>query len=94
MLWIIIGVLLLSIILSNINQLREDNKRTNKILVKIAKEMGLIPEPSVNEEIKSLILDGKKIKAIKMYRESTGLGLVDAKRDIDLLSEKLKNQEI
>jgi len=34
--WIIIGVLLLSSILTGINQLRNDIKRTNKILEKIA----------------------------------------------------------
>ncbi|MBU3146294.1 ribosomal protein L7/L12 [Clostridium sp. CF012] len=87
--WIIIGVLLLSSILTGINQLRNDIKRTNKVLEKIAKQIG-VPETAVDDEIKSLVIDGKKIKAIKMYRQTTGLGLKEAKEQIDLLSEKLK----
>ena len=88
--WIIIGIFLLSSILTGINQLRNDNKRTNNILEKIAKQIG-VPEIYVDDEIKSLVIDGKKIKAIKMYRQATGLGLKEAKEQIDLLSGKLKN---
>lgn len=88
--WIIIGALLLSSILTGINQLRNDIKRTNKTLEKISKQIG-VPETSVDDEIKSLVIDGKKIEAIKMYRQTTGLRLKEAKEQIDLLSEKLKN---
>ena len=87
--WMIIGVLLLSSILKGINQLRNDFKRTNKILEKIAKQIG-VPETTVDDEIKGLVLEGEKIKAIKMYRRTTGLGLKEAKEQIDILGEKLK----
>ncbi|GKU24983.1 50S ribosomal protein L7/L12 [Clostridium folliculivorans] len=88
--WIIIGALLLSTILSSINQLQNDVKRTNEILIRIAKQIG-VPETSVDDEIESLILEGKKIKAIKVYRQSTRSGLKEAKEHIDLLCEKLKS---
>ena len=87
--WMSIGVLLLSSILKGINQLRNDFKRTNKILEKIAKQIG-VPETTVDDEIKGLVLEGEKIKAIKMYRRTTGLGLKEAKEQIDILGEKLK----
>ncbi|MBK5243382.1 hypothetical protein [Clostridium sp.] len=54
--WIIIGVMLLSSILTGIQQLRNDSKRTIKILEKIAKQIG-VPEISVDDEIKSLVVD-------------------------------------
>jgi ribosomal protein L7/L12 len=90
-LWIIIGIMLLSSILTGIQQLRNDSKRTIKILGEIAKQIG-VPETPVDDEIKNLVVEGKKIKAIKMYRQATGLGLKEAKENIDLLSEKLKNR--
>lgn len=90
-LWIIIGIMLLSSILTGIQQLRNDSKRTIKILGEIAKQIG-VPETPVDDEIKNLVIEGKKIKAIKMYRQATGLGLKEAKENIDLLSEKLKNR--
>lgn len=88
--WIIAGATLLFSILSSINQLQNDVKHTNKILEKIAKQIG-VPEPPVDAEINALVLEGKKIQAIKLYRQATGLGLKEAKEHIDLLSEKLKD---
>lgn len=79
-----IGVLLLSSIGTGISQLRKDIKNTNTILEKIAKQIG-VPEPSVDEEIKNLVANGEKIKAIKKYRDLTGVGLKEAKDYIDKL---------
>ncbi len=64
--------------------MRNDIKRTNSILEKIAKQIG-VPEPPVDDEIKTLIAEGNKIKAIKRYREITGVGLKEAKDYIDKL---------
>jgi len=88
--WITLGILLLSGISTGINQMRNDIKRTNTILESIAKQIG-VPEPSVDDEIIKLIEDGKKIKAIKIYRQTTGLGLKESKEYIDMLSKKLNN---
>ncbi len=88
--WIVLAILLLSGISTAINQIRNDIRHTNRILEKIAKQIG-VAEPPIDDEIKNLVEEGKKIKAIKIYRQATGVGLKEAKEYIDLLSEKLKN---
>ncbi len=82
--WIIFGFGALISISSAISQLRNDIKRTNSILEKIAKQMDVL-EPHVDDEIKDLVLKGKKIAAIKRYREISGVGLKEAKDYIDNL---------
>ncbi len=82
--WWIIPLLVLILISfsSSINQLRNEIKRTNTILEKIAKQIG-VPEPPVDSVIRNLVAEGKKIEAIKRYREITGVGLKEAKDYID-----------
>lgn len=85
--WISIGAL--SLVLITIGQLRSDIVRMNITLEKISKHLGItdtVPE-NIDSELKSLISEGKKIKAIKLYRQSTGIGLKEAKEYIDRLSE-------
>jgi hypothetical protein len=47
---------------------------------------------NMNSELKNLIEEGKKIKAIKKYRMITGLGLKEAKEYVDLLSQQSLNK--
>jgi large subunit ribosomal protein L7/L12 len=42
-----------------------------------------LPAGAVPPELLALILSGKKIQAIKMYRQMTGMGLKDAKDIVD-----------
>lgn len=44
-----------------------------------------------DEEIQRLLLSGKKIQAIKLYREQTGVGLKEAKNTIDALERLLRS---
>ncbi|WP_253198424.1 ribosomal protein L7/L12 [Clostridium gasigenes] len=44
---------------------------------------------NIDVELKNLIEQGEKIKAIKRYRIVTGLGLKEAKDYVDSLSEKI-----
>ncbi|MBU3178889.1 50S ribosomal protein L7/L12 [Clostridium estertheticum] len=81
----LMGIGLLIGIEGNISLIRSDIKRININVNRIAKQVG-VPD-TVTDELKSLLLEGKGIKAIKRYREVTGLGLVEAKEYIDLLSE-------
>ena len=86
----IIVVAVLINIVSIISQLRSDVARLNVTLDKIAKQIG-VPDTvlaNIDAELKSLISEGKKIKAIKKYRTVTGLGLKEAKEYVDLLSEQ------
>ncbi|MCM1990064.1 ribosomal protein L7/L12 [Oceanirhabdus seepicola] len=46
---------------------------------------------NMNIELKSLIAEDKKIKAIKKYRMVTGVGLKEANEYIDLLSKENLN---
>ena len=72
-------------IVSSISQIRSDIKRININLNKIAEQVG-VPD-TITDELKNLILEGKKVEAIKRYRIATGLGLKEAKEYIDFLSE-------
>jgi len=72
-------------IVSSISQMRSDITRININLNKIAEQVG-VPD-TITDELKSLILEGKKVESIKKYRIATGLGLKEAKEYIDSLSK-------
>ena len=44
------------------------------------------------KEITETIFSGRKIQAIKLYREATGLGLAEAKSFIEELTAELREQ--
>ncbi|MFJ7155165.1 ribosomal protein L7/L12 [Streptomyces sp. NPDC101118] len=44
------------------------------------------PEPAGLDRVRALLRDGKKIEAIKVYRELTGEGLKEAKDAVEKLS--------
>ena len=84
--WLIVGILLASKVIDS-SLLRSEISRLNLTLDKIAKHIGVFDAVTeeINEELKSLILEGKRIKAIKKYRMVTGLGLKESKEYIDSL---------
>jgi hypothetical protein len=45
---------------------------------------------AASEPIRALVMRGKKIEAIKLYREQTGLGLKQAKDYIDALERQMR----
>ncbi|MBN1042250.1 50S ribosomal protein L7/L12 [Clostridium botulinum] len=79
------GLGLLMWIVSNISQMKNDISRININLNKIDNQVG-VPN-TINDEIKNLILEGKKVEAIKKYRIITGIGLKEAKEYIDSLNK-------
>ncbi|MBZ9609431.1 50S ribosomal protein L7/L12 [Clostridium estertheticum] len=91
-------VLTVSSIVNTISMMRIDIAQMNRTLSMIAdkvgvpSKIGLPGEMRVSDEtmaeLKSLILEGKNIKAIKKYRMATGIGLIEGKDYIDALSEK------
>lgn len=87
--WLIFGMGAILSLLSVISQLRNDVARINITLDKIAKQVGVTDTAiqNIDGELKDLISQGKKVKAIKKYRMVTGIGLKEAKEYIDLLSE-------
>jgi ribosomal protein L7/L12 len=46
----------------------------------------------INNEIIAALIDGKKIAAIKLFREATGAGLKESKEAIDVLIDELSKE--
>ncbi|PRR82255.1 hypothetical protein CLVI_19150 [Clostridium vincentii] len=72
------------IILSRINYKRESKSNQSEVTDAVLKNMDI--------ELRNLIAEGEKIKAIKKYRMVTGLGLLEAKEYVDLLGEEKSNK--
>ena len=62
-------------------------KHMDKKLDQIMDYLG-IENVNIDEELKELIADNKKIPAIKRLRQETGMGLKEAKEYVDNLDEK------
>ncbi|MED0936154.1 hypothetical protein COE20_17905 [Bacillus cereus] len=61
-------------------------KRMEDRLQLITKEMGIVDrEPEINKELRQLIEEGKKVKAVKRVREAFGFSLLEAKQYVDKL---------
>jgi ribosomal protein L7/L12 len=52
---------------------------------------GLTPEQT--REIAEVLAEGRKIEAIKLYREATGRGLAEAKAFVDALIPRLLEED-
>ncbi len=63
--------------------------RLEKRISSIEARLG-IERDTGREEVVSLILEGKIINAIKLYREQTGIGLLEAKRVVEQIGRDLK----
>jgi len=70
---------------SSISLMRKDINRINANINKIAKQVG-VPD-TITDELKRLLIEGRKIEAIKRYRMATGAGLIEAKEYVDSLSK-------
>ena len=68
-------------------------KRLEKMLEALLARLDIEPEEveppasQIDPAIRSALLQGNKILAIKLYREQTGLGLKDSKDAIDALEQ-------
>lgn len=76
---------------SEISKLNVEIKRINRKTDKIMDALNIseYDYDLIDNELKNMISDKGKIKAIKRYRELTGVGLKEAKEYIDKLDEKL-----
>ncbi len=48
------------------------------------------PAPPCSARVQRLVADGQIIAAVKVHRQETGLGLADAKADVDLCQAVLR----
>lgn len=76
-----VGILSL---ISSVNTLQKQVSLMNLKLDRIAKQVGA-EEPNIDNELRSLIVAGKKVKAVKELRDVTGMGLKEAKEYVDKL---------
>ena len=101
----IIGMLILMLMLlgilvtmcSNLSEMKTQLCKVNKELEKMALHIGAeevnhINDEKVLESLKDLVKKGRKISAIKKYRNITGKGLKESKEKIDNFYETLKSQ--
>ncbi|GAA3794198.1 hypothetical protein GCM10022403_030070 [Streptomyces coacervatus] len=73
---------------SRISRAEKRTARVEHKLDLILDHLGLREPEPWSDEVDALLRDGKKIQAIKAYREATGAGLREAKEAVDKL-EKL-----
>ncbi|MET8898179.1 hypothetical protein [Streptomyces albogriseolus] len=60
--------------------------RVERKLDTVMRHLGLEEEVPRKDEILALVRDGKQVQAIKLYRDATGAGLLEAKQAVDALS--------
>ncbi|MCM3570523.1 ribosomal protein L7/L12 [Neobacillus mesonae] len=70
-------------ILNKLNRIEQQISGTKKTVIDQDLKQIEMEDSLIEEEIRQLLLDGKKIKAVKRVRERTGLSLVEAKQYVD-----------
>ncbi|MFF5799952.1 hypothetical protein [Streptomyces albogriseolus] len=60
--------------------------RVERKLDVVMRHLGLEEEVPRRDEILALVRDGKQVQAVKLYREATGAGLLEAKQAVDAMS--------
>ncbi|MEV5440142.1 ribosomal protein L7/L12 [Streptomyces sp. NPDC052682] len=80
-------VLLLALVTlqSRIAQAERRAVRVERKLDRILDHLGLREDEPWRDEVEALVRDGRRIQAIKVYREATGVGLAEAKEAVDRL---------
>ncbi|CAL9489404.1 hypothetical protein ACWDMR_28590 [Streptomyces althioticus] len=71
------------------SQLTRSDRRVARVerkLDAVMRHLGLEEEVPRKDEILALVRDGKQVQAIKLYRETTGAGLREAKQAVDAMS--------
>lgn len=85
--WMLIAILVIQIF-SISRQERQTTARLWRLEEKldaIARALEIQPPAAAEEQVAALVRAGRKIEAIKRYREQTGVGLKEAKDYVDSL---------
>jgi hypothetical protein len=84
--WIALAILGMTICLAVVQGRAQDRLvRLERKVDALLKQAGIDPTPPVSQEVGDLARQGKKIEAIKLYREQTGAGLAEAKEQVEAL---------
>ena len=83
------------VLMMNVSNQKDQIKILNNKLNKIINHLGIEDEElnKINDELNKLIIEGQKVKAVKLYRMTTGVGLKESKEYIDALADKLSNEQ-
>ncbi|OYN92011.1 ribosomal protein L7/L12 [Parenemella sanctibonifatiensis] len=68
-------------------RVRSQQHLIDQLAQHVGLDLGTIDPYAVSQEVRDLVAQGKKIEAIKLYREQTGVGLADAKRAVEDATE-------
>lgn len=81
------------VLMMNVSNQKDQIKILNNKLNKIINHLEIEDDDlnKINDELNKLIIEGKKVKAVKLYRMTTGAGLKESKEYIDALADKLSN---
>ena len=76
------GIILVLILVDAVNRARTRQLR----------ESGVLPQPGqgTDSDVERLLMLGRKISAIKLYREINGVDLKTAKQSVEKLAKKLQ----
>lgn len=72
-------------------------RRLERCVEAVALHLGvaLPPEPvEGSPAVRQLVREGKQIKAIKLHRDETGLGLADAKAAVERIAASVADEEV
>ncbi|MFF7854470.1 ribosomal protein L7/L12 [Streptomyces sp. NPDC007904] len=80
-------VVLLGILTVQSGLSRTDRRiaRVERRLDQVLAHLGIDEDLPRRDEIERLVREGRKVQAVKVYREATGAGLVEAKEAVDRL---------
>lgn len=83
------------VLMMNVSNQKDQIKILNNKLNKIINHLEIEDDElnKINDELNKLIIEGKKVKAVKLYRMTTGAGLKESKEYIDALADKLSNEQ-
>ncbi|WP_286230873.1 ribosomal protein L7/L12 [Neobacillus mesonae] len=82
--FIFIAILIVFFGVSILNKLNTiEQKLTGTKKITLEKKQNEFDDSLLREEVRQLLLEGKKIKAVKRVRERTGISLVEAKQYVD-----------
>ncbi len=70
-------------------EIRARLERQETQLRRIAEHLGIPPDESHLAAVQDQLRSGRKIAAIKAYRDATGVGLADAKRAVERIEQGL-----
>lgn len=80
-------VMAVPIVVVNVINISYKVESINRKLEMLMKHSGMNLQEAALREVQSLMRDGKKIIAIKCYREITGAGLAEAKAAVERMQE-------